>query len=211
MLVAIPFGNGYFVNENGEVFSYKNDGLKKLKPITNGHKGYAKVRLYAGCRDEWKDFFVHRLVAEAFIPNPDGFPIVNHKDENPLNNTVENLEWCTVKYNNRYGNALAKKSDTMKKRFEENPLERERMRMQSRVRVWTEDSRRKVSKSLSIPVVAIKNGDVVAWFESAKAAEEVTGVKRANICKVLKGERRYAGGYEWGYAACGGELEVNNR
>ena len=40
---------------------------------------------------------------------------------------------------------------------------------------------------------------------------EVTGVKRANICKVLKGERRYAGGYEWGYAACGGELEVNNR
>ena len=101
MLVAIPFGNGYFVNENGEVFSYKNDGLKKLKPITNGHKGYAKVRLYAGCRDEWKDFFVHRLVAEAFIPNPDGFPIVNHKDENPLNNTVENLEWCTVKYNNR--------------------------------------------------------------------------------------------------------------
>ena len=56
-----------------------------------------------------------------------------------------------------------------------------------------------------------KNGDVVAWFESAKAAEEVTGVKRANICKVLKGERRYAGGYEWGYAACGGELEVNNR
>ena len=38
-----------------------------------------------------------------------------------------------------------------------------------------------------------------------------TGVKRANICKVLKGERRYAGGYEWGYAACGGELEVNNR
>ena len=51
MLVAIPFGNGYFVNENGEVFSYKNDGLKKLKPITNGHKGYAKVRLYAGCRD----------------------------------------------------------------------------------------------------------------------------------------------------------------
>ena len=41
MLVAIPFGNGYFVNENGEVFSYKNDGLKKLKPITNWHKGYA--------------------------------------------------------------------------------------------------------------------------------------------------------------------------
>ena len=49
-----------------------------------------------------------------------------------------------------------------------------------------------------------ENGEVFSY-------KEVTGVKRANICKVLKGERRYAGGYEWGYAACGGELEVNNR
>lgn len=207
MLVPIPFGNGYFVNENGEVFSYKNGKIKKLKYITNGHKGYKKVRLYAGNRDEWKDFFVHRLVAEAFIPNPDGLPIVNHKDENPLNNAVGNLEWCTVKYNNRYGSALVKKSETMKKRFEENPLERERMRRQSQSRVWTEESRRKVAISLSKPVVAIQDGKAVAWFESAKVAEEVTGVKRSNICKVMKGERRFTGGYDWKYAACGGELE----
>ena len=50
-----------------------------------------------------KDFRVHRLVADAFIPNPNNYPIVNHKDEVKDNNVVSNLEWCTVRYNNTYG------------------------------------------------------------------------------------------------------------
>ena len=46
---------------------------------------------------------IHRMVAEAFIPNPDGLPTINHKDENKENNHVENLEWCSIAYNNDYG------------------------------------------------------------------------------------------------------------
>ena len=50
-----------------------------------------------------KTYFVHRLIAEAFIPNPFGAPQVNHKDENITNNAKCNLEWCDSKYNNNYG------------------------------------------------------------------------------------------------------------
>lgn len=59
---------------------------------------------------------VHRLVAEAFIPNPDNLPEVNHKDENPSNNRVDNLEWCTRDYNLRYGTAIMRIRNTQLKR-----------------------------------------------------------------------------------------------
>lgn len=51
----------------------------------------------------FKRFQVHRLVAQAFIPNPDNLPQINHKDENPSNNMVDNLEWCDATYNINYG------------------------------------------------------------------------------------------------------------
>lgn len=62
--------------------------------------GHMKVRLSKD--GEVHNFFVHRLVATAFIPNPDNRPVVNHKDENPANNHVENLEWCTERENTIY-------------------------------------------------------------------------------------------------------------
>lgn len=63
--------------------------------------GYLGVGLYS--KNKCKYYLVHRLVALAFIPNPNNYPQVNHKDENPANNRADNLEWCTSKYNNNYG------------------------------------------------------------------------------------------------------------
>ncbi|GAA0076144.1 NUMOD4 domain-containing protein [Clostridium sp. CTA-5] len=83
----------------------------KLDKLVKNHKnkdGYIVVALYKNsCKN--KKYRVHRLVAEAFIPNPNNYPIVNHKDENPSNPRVDNLEWCTIKYNNTYGNAISKR------------------------------------------------------------------------------------------------------
>ena len=76
-----------------------------LRP-RNNNKGYYLVCLYKDGKKYYK--LVHRLVAEAFIPNPDNLPCVNHKDENTQNNHVDNLEWCTQKYNINYGSRTEK-------------------------------------------------------------------------------------------------------
>lgn len=66
--------------------------------------GYLSVVLYSNSKR--KHYLVHRLVAEAFIPNPDNLPQVNHIDENPSNDNVDNLEWCNAKYNSNYGTRI---------------------------------------------------------------------------------------------------------
>ena len=72
---------------------------KLMKISTNG--SYCEVSLHK--EGKASHHLVHRLVAKAFIPNPEGLPQVNHIDENKTNNCVENLEWCTAKYNSNYG------------------------------------------------------------------------------------------------------------
>lgn len=83
-----------------------------IKSTTVSNAGYELVALYKGNKE--KRFTVHRLVAEAFIPNPHNLPQVNHKDENKLNNNCGNLEWCTRKYNANYGTSRQRLSDIRK-------------------------------------------------------------------------------------------------
>lgn len=98
------------VNDNGRV--YDKDIAGKQMKQTMHDKGYKIVSLTKDGKT--KLCFVHRIVAEAFIPNPDGLPMVNHKDEDKANNFLENLEWCTALYNNTYGNAQKKRVKKIK-------------------------------------------------------------------------------------------------
>ena len=95
----------YQVSDLGRVRSLKYEKVRLMKPRDNGC-GYFQISFRR--EGKRKLFLVHRLVAEAFIPNPSNFPIVNHKDENPANNAVDNLEWCTAKYNLNYGTCRAR-------------------------------------------------------------------------------------------------------
>jgi hypothetical protein len=87
----------YQVNQWGDIYSLISNKRLKYSVSNDGYKQY-------NLRKNKKPHIMlaHRAVALAFIPNPNNYPIVNHKDENPLNCYVDNLEWCTVKYNNIY-------------------------------------------------------------------------------------------------------------
>ena len=94
------YNNRFEVSNLGRVRSNAYGKTKILKGtiLPNGY-----VRVHINYNGEHKYLLVHRLVAEAFIPNPNNLPQINHKSEVKTENFVENLEWCDAKYNSNYG------------------------------------------------------------------------------------------------------------
>ena len=108
----------YEVSDKGRIrrlTPYKSTYKGKIKKTYINNSGYEFVTLK---KDKLYSRTVHRLVAIAFLPKQDGCDEVNHKDENKLNNTVENLEWCTHKYNMNYGTLQERISEKLKKSIE---------------------------------------------------------------------------------------------
>lgn len=96
MWKKISRNDNYSINENGDV---RNDATGRVKaPFVNKANGYLTVDLYRDNKSEKVP--IHRLVAEAFIPNPENKPTVDHKDGNRQNNSIENLRWATYSENN---------------------------------------------------------------------------------------------------------------
>lgn len=133
---------GYYeVDQFGRVFSldrtvFVEDHGRKYNKLLKGSQlkqhvhtaGYKTVCLTKDGKS--KTQYVHRLVAEAFIPNPENLPFINHKDEDKTNNFAENLEWCTAQYNNTYGKA------------------REKQARKVRGKALSEEHKKKISESL---------------------------------------------------------------
>lgn len=139
--------------------------------------GYFGVMLCDRKRDKdrhGKHFSVHRLVAEAFIPNPNNYPQVNHIDENKKNNCVDNLEWCTHLYNMHAGTVQERKRKAQ--------------------------INGKCSKAVDQYTV---NGTFVAHYPSLAEVHRQTGFNAQNVWKNIKGNPRYphAYGYVWRYSA----------
>lgn len=106
----------YQVSNLGRIKSLINNkgkSYEKILKLNLKKHGYLQVGLYKN--NKVKYFRVHRLVAQLFVENPFNYTEVNHKDENRTNNNFENLEWCTIKYNNNYGNRNINISRTNKK------------------------------------------------------------------------------------------------
>ena len=164
----------YEVSNWGKV----RNGAKKLKMSCS--KGYPSVIL---CNNGYrKSIRVHRLVAMAFIKNPFNFPCINHKDGNKENNNFNNLEWCTQKQNiqHAWDNKLITFTETMKKSVTKTILKE------------VEKQKRKVK--------CIKDGVVIAMYESAgDAARKIKG-SQPHISDCCNGKRITHKGYKWEWA-----------
>ena len=140
----------YQISNKGRVRSYAKGECKIIKIYTN-ERGTKFVNI-GSTKEKRTRFQVHRLVATMFIPNPDNLPQVNHKDENPSNNNVENLEWCTAKYNLNYGTRTERCSKKLKgRKFTEEHKAKLRGREKS------EDTKKKVSDAMKGKRVGAKN------------------------------------------------------
>lgn len=106
----------YQVSSLGRVktLNYRKHGREKiLKPIIHKYTGYCVIGLTK--ENKQKQYKIHRLVAEAFLNNPNNYPVINHKDEDKTNNNINNLEWCSQAYNINYGTRNRKVGEKLSK------------------------------------------------------------------------------------------------
>jgi hypothetical protein len=183
------FEGSYQISNKGRLKSFHKDKNGYIRSNKNSKGDYLSVVLMSGKHK--KSTRIHRLVAEAFIPNPLNKPEVNHKDGNKQNNRVENLEWVTRKENAEH--ARKHNPNIIKHMNKYNQIIRPRM-----INQYTLD------------------GKFLNYFWNATEASKATGVCQRNILQVASQDeykpgltRKQAGGYIWKYRDEGRECNVS--
>lgn len=167
-----------------------------LKAKGQDRHGYNRS-LILSKEDKHRCVKAYRLVAEAFLPNPDNLPEVNHKDEDKTNDCVDNLEWCTGIYNLTYGTRIQRIADKLRGK----PLSEEhKAKLRGRT-ISTEESKRRMRPYMKEVEQYTPNGEFIARYESSMEAQRQTGVCNANIlrCCNSDNEQHQAGGFRWRY------------
>ena len=113
----------YLISSTGKVYSLKNNKMLSPNECGGNNRNYLKVDLYMN--GERFPSYIHQLVGIAFIPNPNGYTEINHKDGNTHNNNVENLEWCDRPYNNKYSHIQERLTEAKKKKVYQYTLDGE--------------------------------------------------------------------------------------
>ena len=174
----------YEVSNKGRI---RNKDGKILKLHKVKEHDYLTVGLYKNKKQKY--YSVHRLVAYAFIPNPEKLPEINHKDENKQNNTVENLEWCDRIYNINYGTGRKRQAEKLKGK--KSGMYGHKHKEQSKKAIG--EKQRGQLNHHSRKVVCLQNGMIFNTVkEAVEYAEKVTG-KNCNVSSCCRGKSKYAG------------------
>ena len=171
--------------------SYFRSG--KLKSSVTNKWGYLQVLLSKN--NKQKLCLIHRLVAEAFIPNPENKPHIDHINTDKKDNRVGNLRWCTRSEN--MNNPLTKeKCREMNKGKHRSEETKKKISESGKGRILSEESKKKIGKGNGKLVYCIELDKI---FESTCEASRELGISQSSISLVCRGKRKTAGGYHWEY------------
>lgn len=177
----VGYEGRYMVSNLGRVKSKISGEDKILQLLKDNHYYFVRLRKDGNA----KNFRVHKLVAKAFIDNPNNYPVVNHINWDKLDNRVDNLEWCTYSYNNWY------LPDT-KTNYED--VLRRKNRSKKKCTYVKRKSERKDFKPRR--VLCVETGKT---YDSISSAARDSGVEQSNISRALNGRQKTSGGFHWKY------------